>query len=771
MNDQQQIKRLLVKTVKSIPFLLLVLIITLIAVKKMLSYKNPKYQSVATIKLDKNTYGFTAANLFKNFDVFSANIDIKAEIELIQSQVIINTALRKMDYKVSYYRIGEIRTSDIYHQTPFLVEYDSLKQELYDIYFDVVIKNRQEYHLTYTDKHGTHRFVGKFGKWIDTDSIKLRLVPNPPIFNKPDKVVLDHFKFKINSTKRLIDLIKSNLKVKEVDEYVPVILIIYQDESPERAANMVNAIARAYIDDYIDRKSYVAKKSMEFLRKRIKEAYKKLQESEIKLETFKKKYNVVNTSQETETGLREISKIRIQLDNLAIQKATLDTLNKYINEKGDNFWDYVPKNSFGDLLYTELIKKLKAYKSEKEDLLLTYTPDDERVKAIDRKMADLIRYIKQSIKSTAEDINIQKKHLDSIYNASTKMFDGLPEREKEFVLLNREFSINQDIYVFLKKKEIEAATQAVARMSFHRIISKGTIPEKPVFPNQTLILFVSGLLSIIGGAILIYLRDYLYSKIKDRSTIEQHSTIPVAALVPKIKNNNHLINKQDVFNNLSNNLLIKKVIPNEGIISITSSVKKEGKTFIANELAKSFARKNIKTCIIDFNLHNPVLGSLYALEKATGIEDFVMERSTIDEIIHKTDNPHLFVIPSGIKNELPSEVIGSAMLEQKIEEIKKQFDLVIIDTPASAITVDAVRLIKLSTATLYLMRANYTRTLYLMNADFLKDEYDIKNIFILLNATTLATNYTGLYIGSRYNYLKTTSNIIKIIKDYKESYL
>lgn len=771
MNDQQQIKRLLVKTVKSIPFLLLFLIVTLIVVKKALSYKNPKYQSVATIKLDKNTYGFSAANLFKNFDVFSSNEDIKAEVELIQSQVIITTALRNMDNGVSYFRVGELRTSDIYHETPFLVEYDSLNPQLYDIKFDVVIKSRHEYQLAYTDKLGTHGFNGEFGKWIKTDSLKLRLMPNPLNFNKPDKVVFDHYKFVINSTKSLVDLIQSNLKVKEVDEYVPVILIIYRDESPERAANMVNAIANAYIDDYINRKSYIAEKSMQFIRNRISNAYQKLHESETKLEAFKKKYNVVNTSQETETGLREISKIRVQLDNLAIQKATLDTLNKYVNEKGDNFWNYAPKNSFGDLLYTELIKKLKAYQAEKEDLLLTYTPEDEQVKAVDRKMADLIRYIKQSIKSTANDINIQKKHLDSVYNASTKMFVNLPEREKEFVFLNREFQINQDIYIFLKKKEIEAATQTAARMSFHRIISQGKVPEEPVFPNQTLILFVSGLLSIIVGAILIYLRDYLYSKVKDRSSIEQHSTIPVVALVPKVKNNNSLVNLQDVFNNLSNTLLIKKVIPNKGIITVTSSVKKEGKTFVANELAKSFARKNIKTCLIDFNLHNPVLGDAYHLEGAKGIEDFIMERSTLDEVISETDNPYLSVVPAGIKQELPSEVIGSAVLEQKLEALKKKFDLVIIDTPASAITVDAVRLMKISTATLYLMRVNFTRTLYMMNADFLKDEYDIENIFILLNATTVATNYTGLYIGSRYNYRKTPKNIIKVVKNYKDSYL
>jgi len=50
-------------------------------------------------------------------------------------------------------------------------------------------------------------------------------------------------------------------------------------------------------------------------------------------------------------------------------------------------------------------------------------------------------------------------------------------------------------------------------------------------------------------------------------------------------------------------------------------------------------------------------------------------------------------------------------LEHKFEALKKKFDLVIIDTPASAITVDAVRLMKISTATLYLMRVNFTRTL------------------------------------------------------------
>ncbi len=752
------------------PFLLFILLATILTVKKMLSYKNPMFQSVATVKIDRNTYGFSAANLFKDFDVFSTNEDIKAEVELIQSQVIIDRALDYMDFDVCYYRVGEIRTSDIYHETPFIVKYDSADKRLVDKKVDVFINNREKYILEFSDKLGRHRYEGKFNEWLQNDSVKIKLVPNPPKFNKPDNVLFDHYQFRINSRTALEKLVKSNLKVKETEEYVPVILIIYRDESALRSANMVNALAEAYIDDYIDRKSYVSEKSLEFIRKRIKEAGKELEEAERKLKEFKKKYKVVNTYQETETGLREISKIKLQLDNLLIQKATLDTLNKYINEKGIDFDHYAPKNAFGDLLYTELMKKLKLYQSEKEDLLLTYTPESEKVKAVDRKINDIVKYIKESIKSTQQDIEIQKHYLDSIYEKSTKMFDRLPEREKEYVVLNRNFQIVQDIYVFLRKKEIEAATQLNAKISFHRVISHAHVPDEPVTPNKTLILFVSGLLSIIVGILLIYLKDFLFSVVKERSQIEKQTTIPVAALVPKITKGKYGPVRQEVFNSLANTLTVKEIVSNKGLVVVTSTIKKEGKSFVARHLAESYARKGVSTVLMDFNLRKPEIHKVFNVGEVNGVADFIMGRSTLSDVALQTKRSNLYIITAGHLNELPSEIFGNPNFEHKINAVREQFDLVIVDTPATANAIDAIKLMKLATANLYLFRANYTRTLYLMNPDFIKEEFGIDNMYILLNGITKSINYTGLYVGSRYNYDEIPSDLISFVKRYKESY-
>lgn len=776
MNDNQKIKRLIINILKGTPFVFIVLLLSLYFAYKFISYQNPLYQSSIKIKLAKSTYGISATNLYKSFDVFSTEEDIQAEVITIQSQRIINEAINKLDFGISYYRVGEIRTSDMYHETPFKVEVQDSLAKMMDIPIKIEIISRTKYLLHDPFQPDAKPQEYLFNKWVNLYGMEFKISPNKDKFNKPDNVLFDKYIFKINSRQSLISSIQKRLFAKEAENHVPVILVSYKDEVPLRAKIFIDTLSVTYINDYINHKSGISRKTVNFINSQLKVAKDKLEKSERALFDFRNKYKVVNTQQETETGLREISKLRIQLHNLDIESASLDTLDKYINEKGDEFINYVPKIKFGGLLYTELVKKLKAYQAERDKLLSIYTPEDEKVKVVNKNISEIIDYIKKSIHSSRIDINQSKKRLQEIYNVTANMFENLPERKKMQDILDRQYNINQENYIFLKQKQIEATVQSNVNMAFHRILQSAVVSKNPVYPNKVLIYFVSGLLGIIFGILLLYLKGYFWAKVNNRAQLEQMSSTPVAAILKRPNSYAAKDKKADKYASLLNELMVKQLIGINNVICISSSVRNEGKTPVAVNLSLTASKRGLSTLLIDFNLFNPSIPEFFGelkpinpntkdeekllgKNKMLGISDFITGKCSLEEVIYQASNSNLHVIPAGTIIQKPSEIYGHINLKEKLDLIKSKYELVFIDSPASIITVDAMILMKLADISLYIMRSGFTPTMYIQYPDMIKEDYNINNIQIVLNNMPPTNNFSGRFISSKYNYIENQKGI------------
>jgi uncharacterized protein involved in exopolysaccharide biosynthesis len=280
----------------------------------------------------------------------------------------------------------------------------------------------------------------------------------------------------------------THLDVTSVDKDVPVIRISYKSAVPEKAAVFVNALASAYIDDYISIKYQAAETTSQFLDNRIDEVSKKLSNSENNIQGYRDDKNIINIRQETETDLRKISQLKIQQTNIKMNLEAIHELNDYIARGKDNFLDLAPNfEAFTDLLSTEMVKKIKQLQGEKKDLLLTYTANDERVKLVDKKIKDHTDYLVESIQNTKKSLDTKYKNLNDDIEEAEKVFIGLPEKEKLMNMMNRDFEIFQGSYNFLNNKKIEADIARAAKLSFHRIITPAAISKNPVSPNRPLL--------------------------------------------------------------------------------------------------------------------------------------------------------------------------------------------------------------------------------------------------------------------------------------------
>ncbi|MCY1661580.1 GumC family protein [Chryseobacterium sp. SL1] len=688
--------RFLKPLLRGFPIVVLAMIIAVLAAKKYLNYVTPMYESTAKLKLADTQEGVPSANLFKDFDVFATPNKISTEIEVLKSTSLIEKTLEKLPFSTEIYRKGKVRSVELFGDSPIKVESILNDEKNYDKKFIINITSNQNFTIKASDS--AKEVKGTFGVPTAIKGGKILITKNDSYLqSKPGAKIVDQYEVEFLSREKLLDKVNKNLDIVSVDKDVPVIRINYKSNVPEKASLLVNTLAETYIQDYIENKYRAANTTVDFLKNEIGQANNKLSGAENRIENYRNKENIINIPQETETDLRKISQLKIQKSNLKMNLDAIKNLNNYISEGKDNYLDLAPNfEAFNDLLSTEMVKNMKLLQAEKKELLLTYTPEHEKVKVIDSKIKDLTDYQTESIKNTQRNLQIKYNDIDRDIQIAEQAFIGLPEKEKLLNIMNREFNLYEKNYNFLNEKRIDAEIAKAAKISFHKIITRGELPKQPVSPMRSIIIIVAAIMSMIGSIALIYAVHFAKAKVNDVYTIEKNSTIPVAFTTPYIKN------RENIMHHFLENVLemeLKEIIKDKNLICITSYDKSKQHRFHSKNIIKALQAQSRKVLVID------VAGNLENIENIDYI-DFSEEKN-------------LRLTSTDIENLIREKMTGN--------------DLCIINNQSIKQGKLPLLFLKMADENLFVLDSRKTAEKTIMNVELLKDEYKLTNLWFVLN--------------------------------------
>ncbi|TXF85976.1 hypothetical protein FUA23_20155 [Neolewinella aurantiaca] len=596
MNEQLRILR---PYLRGLPIIITAMIAGFLFAKKYLSYTTPMYESTTKIKLADLSEGSTGNNLFKDLDVFASTNKIATEIEVLKSQVLIGKAVTGLGISEELSRIGRVTTKELFNEKPFFHELMIYDESYYNK--DWIIKVRDTVNYTIAPANSTDQYSGVFGDTlrIGNKAALLLSINYALLAEKPELEITGDYKLVRYSDARLIEKVASKLDVVSVDKDVAILRIIYKSNVPEKAALLTDALAQTYISDYIEEKFKTANVTSDFLDQQISKVYQDLSRAEMKIEGYRVNNNIINIRQETETDLRKISQLKIQKTNVQMSLEAIEELDQYIKNGKDDFLKLAPNfEAFTDLLSTEMIKKIKQLQLEKADLLLIYKPNHELVGNVDKKIKYYTDYFVESINNTRKNLKTKYDKLSSNIEEAEKVFIGLPERERILAILDREFQIHQQSYIFLNEKRIEAEIAKAAKHAFHRVIHKASIPQNPVSPNRPIIIIVSTLLGMIGAIIFIFLVNASKARVNDLSSVEKNTDIPVLFGAPHFKSS---AQASSFFKNEIFKLDMKGMIPAHGSISVSAFGKNHGARFHLNHLLELFAKEQRNSIILTFD--------------------------------------------------------------------------------------------------------------------------------------------------------------------------
>ena len=698
MSDFKNTKNLLRPFYRGLPLIVLTMIFFIVLAKIYLHFATPKYESVVKIKLADAQFGVSHENLYRDFDVFATTSKIGAEVEMLQSQVVIKRALQHLDLGITVYKKGMMHKKELYKDCPFKIIAEPLDKKVYDSTYKMTVSLHDS--SIELENPSKEKFRGKLNHILSTPYLYLFVKINDSLLKKdPFMEIGGKYEIIINSENSLIKQTQEILDVMASDKEVPVLRVAYKCPVAQKCADIVNTISEAYINDYIEEKFTAADTTVNFLNREVKDYSEKLKDAEKSIEGFREDHNVVNLKQETETDLRSLAELKNQSAGLQMQLVAIDSLDVYIKKGKDNFLDLAPNfSTFNDLLSTELMKKIKSLQSDKRDLLLNYTPQHEKVQIIDKKLNDIYIYLEESIKNTRKDLQFKYNDLAKTISKVEEKFASYPYKERNMTVLERNFDLNDQIYRFLQEKKTNAEIARSASISFHRIIARGLVPDLPVSPVPVLIIVFGGFFGLLIGVTLIYLVHFLKDRVNNETNIQKSCDTVVFAKVPYLKNEGH---SKVVFDKIGIDLQVQKNLEKGSVLAISSFIDSEGKKTIALGLAKAAAVLGKKTVLLD--------------------SDESFKNAAYENI-------DVLSLP-----ELCKEWKQPAMLKLFIDKIRNEYDVVVIKNRPLSKDASALLLMSCASLNLFVLDSRRTKLKKVQHVDIMKDELGLKNIQFILN--------------------------------------
>jgi polysaccharide biosynthesis transport protein len=289
-------------------------------------------------------------------------------------------------------------------------------------------------------------------------------------------------------------------------------------------------------------------------------------------------------------------------------------------------------------------------------------------------------------------------------------------------------------------------------------VEPASAPLKPIRPRvilNTVLAGIVGLLLILGVIILI---EYLDDTIKTPEEAIIKMNIPVIGLIARIKSQ-----KQDVpfvfenprspvteaFRTLRTNIQFASVEKPIQTILITSPTPGEGKTLIAANLAVVMAQGGKRVILADFDLRKPQIHKLMGRSNRLGLSDlFIRDPLTLDGVLKPWQDMPLSVITSGGLPPNPAELLSSGKLKQILEGLKRQADVIIIDTPPVIAVTDSVILAAQSDAVILIVEPKRTRIGIALRALEQLKRANARVIGLVFNDVILGS--TGYYSSEYY---------------------
>ncbi|PSB01247.1 GumC family protein [Merismopedia glauca] len=540
-------------------------------------------------------------------------------------------------------------------------------------------------------------------------------------------------------------------KVKSAD----ILTISYQDLDPQKAANIVNTIMSAYLENNILSNRQEAISARQFIEIELPKAEGKLRKIETDLRQFKEKNQIFNLDDDAKSTTALLDDLQKQItkaqSDLADANIRIQSIKSQLNLRPDQAVNQLSISQSPAV--QGLLRELEQVESDLAIQRTRFTDDNPVILALTSKRSSLQKLLQERVgnsfntQNSSGSTNIQfgeiKQQLtrDLITLESTKLGlmnqigtlskirDGyqqrlslLPSLEQRKRELESKLQAEQSSYSLLLQKYQEIRLAENQNIGNVRIISLATSPDKAIDSRKFLYLVTGGVLGSILALAVALLLEATDQSIKNIDEAKKVFGYPLLGVIPDIgKIDNSLAQNSEnslpaiIFQKaprsplnelywmLQANLKFLSSDKQLKIIVVTSCLPKEGKSTISANLSVAMAQAGHKVLLIDADLHFPIQHQIWGLGNEFGLSHVIVGQADTETVL-KSVMPNLDVLPAGVVPPNPIAIIDSQRMASLIEKCAENYDFVIVDAPPLNAATDTRALGRMADGVLFVVR-------------------------------------------------------------------
>lgn len=702
-----------------------------------------------------------------------SNNDLPKKIDFLRSSAFLNIALSKLPLQIGYFYNGTILRMELYKSSPFVAQIIKIDSAFYNNPIELKFESTDDLTIKYQIKNKKYTtkskaIAGVF--YVNTNSFNLRI----DVTNVSNLMLKENYSIILYNPQSIVSMYLPKLNVNVLNDAAKTIKILVKENNAQKAADIANTVASEFREYDKLKKQESANNIIAYIDEQLSFIEDSLYSSEGKIDLYKKTHGIQTIELKPLTALQQkITESENSINKLNYDERLLADIMKSVNaEKNIDIYQFLAQiiGSEYQGSLSVLLTQIQSLLLQKEQMMYDYTANSGQIKQLNYQIEIQKKILSEAIRNFKSNITTKKAQIKLELSNLTNEILMKEDNTKTIELkkLTRVSSINETFYNQL----IEAKTKySILKAGFtsQNIIleqSKNNIePTSPKRMQTYLIALFLGLLVNFGFIVIKYL---FYNEISTMADISKHTDVPVLGMVPLYPTSlefSQLIVDKEPKSQLAEGMRairtnLQFIDNSEGpkVISITSTISGEGKTFVGINLAGIIAYSGKKVIVLDLDMRKPKIHRAFSetnhiVANQKGMSEILSGIDTFQSCVKKSRVANIDFITAGTIPPNPSELILSDGMDKLLDELKKSYDYIIIDNPPIGLVTDAMKNLQRADYPIYVFKSNYSKRFYIANLDFLYTDCNIKKMSLVLNGFDFTKIYGNKY-GSKKGYGK-----------------
>ncbi|MAE86572.1 MAG: hypothetical protein CMB80_27810 [Flammeovirgaceae bacterium] len=759
-SGESDIKHYLFLVIQNWKWFALSIVIFLTGAYLVNRYTTPQY-SVSGTLLIKESKKNASDEILKELDFFNSSVNIDNEIAVLKSYSLTRQVVDSLNLFVSVKKVGRFKSSEIYkEQSPFDWKIKSSYQELSPLKLIITVSDQntltvesinpsyetnQSFSIAITEPFQNE----EFDLWIDSKELS-NITPG------------DVYEIAIGDPEKAAKELRKQLQINQYNKEASIVKISLESPNQLKSKAVIHLMMQCYINRELQLKNEKAKRTVEFIDKQLSGIQTALNQAETEMVDFRTKNSLIDISKEGEAIYTKLQALEKQAQDIDLKLDYYHYLQTYLNQPKQG--ESVVSPSTVGITDPPLTSLIVQYNELKNQLIISDSYASEinpQVQSIKSQMNSVKEIITENINNLINATQLTQTNLKRQIQVAEHELDQLPGSERKLINIQRQFNLNDNLYVYLLEKKAEAGIALASTVASTEILDEPLLDARtrPKSLKNYLLALVLGLFIPFGFLIL---KEFFINTIQDSTEIEKHTSLPILSSIALSHKNEELVmnhyprsRTSESFRNMRASL--KYLMPenkNNHSIMFTSFTSGDGKTFCAMNTAVMMAQAGYKTILLGLDLRRPKIYDTFNLENSIGVSNLLLSNGEkeSDNFIYNSNIENLDIILSGPTPPLPNELFMRDSFKNLMQDLSQNYEFIIIDTPPVGLVSDAFEISKYADTTLFVVRHQQTPKKAI---DFLKDTQTkklINNLGILYNGVDYQklTSYYG-YDNKKYN--------------------